>query len=118
MADGDEDGGSYLPLSVATAIAYGSVVDAARAARERALMDAHLNHIAAELAALLPVYWAGNGALERLPAERVSRGYFKEGGQALHLPDAPQPVTELRVRKADLQDAIDRLPPRLSFPSD
>jgi hypothetical protein len=51
-----------------------------------------------------------------LPPERVVRGTFKEGGQVLHLPDAHQPISALRVRNADLYLAIEQLRQRLSLP--
>jgi len=114
---GEEHHGQFLPLSVAAAIAYGSLVGAAAAARERTGLEAHLNHIAAQLASILPVYAGHDGTPQMLPPERVTRGQFRDGGQILHLPGMPEPLTALRIRNADLHLAIEQLRRRLTLPS-
>jgi hypothetical protein len=113
---GEEHHGQFLPLSVAAAIAYGSLVSAAATARERTSLKAHLDYIATELAAILPVYSAHDDTPQMLPPERVTRGQFKDGGEVLQLPGMPEPVTALRVRNADLYLAIEQLRQRLTLP--
>ena len=116
---GEERHGQFLPLSVAAAIAYGNLVGEEQAARDRARLEAHLNYVAAELASILAVFSQIDGAPpEILSPERVARGRFTQGGQMLHLPGAPEPISALRVRNTDLHLAIEQLRQRLSFPPD
>jgi hypothetical protein len=116
---GEEQHGQFLPLSVAAAIAYGSLVRDNEAAHDRARLEAHLNYVAAELASILALFSQIDGAPpEILSPEQVARGKFTQGGQMLHLPGAPEPVSALRVRNADLHLAIEQLRQRLSFPPD
>jgi hypothetical protein len=110
-----EGEGQFLPLSVAAAIAYGSLISASEAAHDRVRLEAHLDFVAAELASILPLFAQIDGAPPRiLPPEQVVHGKFEKGGQLLHLPRAAEPVAGLRVRSADLQTAIEQLRRRLS----
>ena len=116
---GEERHGQFLPLSVAAAIAYGNLVGEEQAARDRARLEAHLNYVAAELASILAVFSQIDGAPpEILSPEHVAHGKFTQGGQLLHLPGAPEPISALRVRDADLHLAIEQLRLRLAFPPD
>ena len=75
---GEEQHGQFLPLSVAAAIAYGSLVGDNEAARDRARLEAHLNYVAAELASILALFSQIDGAPpEILSPEHVARGKFK-----------------------------------------
>jgi hypothetical protein len=116
MSEGEE-AGQFLPLSVAAAIAYGSLVGEVEAAHERVPLEAHLDYVAAELASILPLFSQIDGAAPQiLPPERVAHGRFTQGGQVIYLPSVAEPVSGLRVRHADLQPAIEQLRQRLSFP--
>jgi hypothetical protein len=116
MSGDEAHHGQFLPLSVAAAIAHGSLVGSDDAALEPARLDAHLNYIAAELASILPVFSALNGAPQILPPERVARGHFTQRGELLHLPDGQPPIAALHIRQADLHIAIEQLRQRLKLP--
>jgi hypothetical protein len=109
-------GEEFLPLSVAAAIAYGSLIGQDQAAHDPERLEVHLNHVAAELASILPVFSVIDGVAEILPPDRVAHGTFKDGGQMLYLQDMQQPISALRVRNADLNPAIEQLRQRLSLP--
>jgi hypothetical protein len=105
----------FLPLSVAAAIAYGSLISAADAAADSVRLEAHLDYIAGELASILPLFSQIDGAAPRiLPPERVVHGKFSQGAQVLQLPGEREPLSGLRVRHADLPPAIEQLRQRLS----
>jgi hypothetical protein len=75
-----------LPVSVAAAIAYGSLVSAEKAARNPAELDEHLNLVAKALATVISVYSVTvNGTPVILSPEEVARGRFADGAQVLHL---------------------------------
>ena len=86
------------------------------AARDRARLEAHLDYLAAELVAIVPLFSATGGSPQALPRERVARGKLTGGGQVLHFPDGQQPVSALRVRNADLHIAIEHLRRRVVLP--
>jgi hypothetical protein len=112
MSEGD---GQFLPLSVAAAIAYGSLISAAEAAHDSERLEAHLDYVASEIASILPLFSQIDGAAPQiLPPERVVHGKFSQGGQVLQLPGEREAVSGLRVRNADLQPAIEQLRQRLS----
>ena len=90
-----------------------------RIEEEAGLKIEDLNYVAAELASILAVFSQIDGAPpEILSPEHVAHGKFTQGGQMLHLPGAPEPISALRVRNTDLHLAIEQLRQRLSFPPD
>jgi hypothetical protein len=107
---GEGEQGEFLPLSVAAAIAYGSLVPAHKAAHDRAELDEHLDLVAAALSSIVPLFSAINAhAPEMLPPEHVARGNFRQGAQILELPGGAEAVSALRVRNVDLFLAIEQL---------
>jgi hypothetical protein len=113
---GEGEQGEFLPLSVAAAIAYGSLVPAHKAANDREVLDEHLDLVATALSTLVPVFSAINShAPEMLSPEHVARGKFRQGAQILLLDSGEQTVSGLRVRNADLFLAIDQLRLRPPF---
>lgn len=107
---GEGEQGEFLPLSVAAAIAYGSLVPAHKAAHDRAELDEHLDLVAAALSSIVPLFSAINAhAPEMLPPEHVARGNFRQGAQILELPGGAEAVSGLRVRNVDLFLAIEQL---------
>jgi hypothetical protein len=111
MSEGE---GQFVPLSVAAAIAYGSLIGAAEAAHDSDRLEAHLDYVASEIASILPLFAQIDGAAPQiLPPERVVHGRFSDGGQVLHLPGEGEPVSGLRVRCADLEPAIQQLRARI-----
>ena len=112
----EEEHGEFLPLSVAAAIAYGSLVPGHQAARDRADLDEHLNVIAAALASIVPIFSSITAqAPQMLPPERVARGNFRQGAQILGFVGDAEVVSALRVRNADLFVAIEQLRLRPPF---
>jgi hypothetical protein len=113
---GEEGTGEYLPLSVAAAIAYGSLVPAHKAAHDREVLDEHLDLVAAALSSIVPIFSAFNAhAPQMLAPEQVARGKFRQGAQILLLSDGAETVSGLRVRNADLFLAIEQLRLRPPF---
>ena len=113
---GEGEQGEFLPLSVAAAIAYGSLVPAHKAAHDRAELDEHLNLVAAALSSIVPIFSAINAhAPELLPPQHAARGNFREGAQILELSGGAESVSGLRVRNVDLFLAIEQLRLRPPF---
>jgi hypothetical protein len=113
---GEEEQGEFLPLSVAAAIAYGSLVPANKAAHDREMLDEHLDLVATALSSIVPIFSAINAqAPEMLPPEHVARGKFRQGAQILQLASGAETVSGLRVRNADLFLAIEQLRLRPPF---
>ena len=111
-----EEQQEFLPLSVAAAIAYGSLVPAHKAAHDPTELDAHLDLVAAALSSVVPIFSAINAhAPEMLRPEHVARGNFRQGAQILELPGGAEPVSGLRVRNFDLFLAIEQLRLRPPF---
>jgi len=107
---GEDKQGEFLPLSVAAAIAYGSLVPAHKAAQDGAMLDEHLDLVAAALSSIVPIFSAINAhAPEMLPPQDVARGNFRQGAQTLELPGGAEAVSGLRVRNVDLFLAIEQL---------
>lgn len=108
----------FLPLSVAAAIAYGSLIDGDLVPRDRNVLDEHLDVVAKALATVVSVYRAdGESGPVVLPPEQVAGGRFSEGGQRLEFADGGAPVSALRIRNSDLSMAIELLrlrPPLLA----
>jgi len=107
----------FLPLAEAAAHAYGSLVPEGERAVDRPRREAHLNYLAGELASILPVFAAHDGAEPQiLPPERVIHGRFTQSGRLLSLDGRVEPVSGLCVRRADLEAAIEQLRRRLALP--
>lgn len=106
----------FLPLAQASALAYATLVgdDSALDDMRR---EAHLSYLAGELASILPVFTAVDGAAPSiLPPERVVHGVFTKGGQLLTLNGSARPIGGLCVRRSDLNAAIEQLRGRLAAP--
>ena len=113
---GEQEHGEFLPLSVAAAIAYGSLVPAHKVAQDRAMLDEHLDLVAAALSSIVPIFSAINAhAPEMLPPQDVARGNFRQGAQILELAEGTESVSGLRVRNVDLFLAIEQLRLRPPF---
>jgi hypothetical protein len=108
----------FLPLAEAASQAYAALVGEDPSGVDQTRREAHLSYLAGELASILPVFTAVDGAAPSiLPPERVVHGVFTKGGQLLTMKGSALPVGGLCVRRGDLRAAIEQLRSRIGRPS-
>jgi hypothetical protein len=99
-----------IPLFAAAAIAYEQVFSTRRTEGVAPSVD-ELDLVALALSAHLPIYGVRAAGREpaRISDEELLQGMFWGGATRFELGDDIAAVTQLAVRKADLERALDRL---------
>ena len=101
---GEDKQGEFLPLSVAAAIAYGSLVPAHKAAQDGAMLDEHLDLVAAALSSIVPIFSAINAHAPEMPT-RFAKWLVQivRGGLAIGM--AREHALSVAVRQYDKRAA-------------
>jgi len=99
-----------MPLCVAAAIAFGSLVTRRAASAQELDFDGRIDRMAEAMASVIPIYADREHMALRTPltGNELARGRFADGAQTFVLPDAA-PRQRLRIRKIELFAAIEQL---------